>query len=159
MTRKTPIGTPEAVSAPASPVWLEAPAQIADFWLQMMKPLPGVEKQLEGGKDMLSVPVTAGVDEAMRMAELFNSLVNTQMKAWTQWQSGMAQWMLMASPDQPAVNPDSAGPLLCPPEDLTPANLLKTANGVMNAMAGAWMTAVRHDVEDMAEQAAKPPQE
>lgn len=158
MTRTSAPRTPETATTPVSPVWLEAPAQIADFWLQMMKPLPGVEKQLESGQDMLSVPVTAGVEEAMRMAELFNSLVNTQMQCWTQLQTGMAQWMLMANPEQTPVNPDSAGPLLCPPDDLTPANLFKTASGVMNAMAGAWMTAVRHDAEDMNEQAAQPPQ-
>lgn len=144
----------ETVTNQSSPAlnWFDAPAYLTDLWFQSLKPMTDVEDQLQSGRDLMTAPVTVCVEEAMLIAKVFNSLVQTQVQCWTDMQNGMVQ-MLAASDmgmGQTHTNPDSAGAVLCPPDDMTPAGMIKSASNVMTVMADAWMNAVKHDLEDAA---------
>lgn len=120
--------------------WFAAPAQIADFWMQMMTPPQNMGEQL-------TAPMTASMDEAMKMANVFNALVQTQVECWSNLQSGMTQWMQAADLRNQHTGADSAGAILCPPEQLTPENIVKTATGMVSVMTDAMMNAVKHDID------------
>lgn len=137
--------------------WFDAPGYLTELWFQSMKPMMGVEEQMQSGRDLMTAPMTVCVEETMLLAQVFNSLVQTQVQCWNEMQHGMAQLMVASDLSQPHTNPDSAGAVLCPPDDLSPAGFIKSASNVMTVMADAWMTAVKHDLEDDApELVAKP---
>lgn len=140
----------ETVSNQTNPPlnWFDAPAYLTDLWFQSMKPITDVEQQLQNGRDLMTAPMAVCMEEAMLIAKVFNSLVQTQVQCWTEVQNGMAQMMVASDVTKPHTNPDSAGAVLCPPDDMTPAGMIKTASGVMSVMADAWMNAVKHDLED-----------
>ncbi|MGE5451092.1 MAG: hypothetical protein ACM3VZ_04495 [Acidobacteriota bacterium] len=141
---------------PASSLnWFDAPAYLTELWFQSMKPVTDVQ-QLQSGRDLMTAPMAVCVEEAMLIAKVFNSLVQTQMQCWTEMQNGMVQLMTAADPSHAHANPDSAGAVLCPPEDLSPVGAIQNAGNVMGVMADAFMTAVRHDLEDEAPEWAKP---
>ncbi|HET8871003.1 MAG TPA: hypothetical protein VFM48_11180 [Aquabacterium sp.] len=127
--------------------WFSAPAQIADFWLQMMQPPADLNEQIKKTPDLLTAPMAAGMDEAMKLADVFNALVQTQVECWANLQSGMTQWMQAVDLRQQHTKADSAGAILCPPEALTPENFVKTATGVVTVMTDAMMNAVKHDID------------
>lgn len=83
------------------------------------------------------------------------SLVDAQLRWWTEAQNGLSRmWSLPSSSDL-HVMPDSAGSVLCPPTDFTPAGLMRQALGAMQALTVAWSTAVQHELEDL-EETARP---
>jgi len=85
------------------------------------------------------------------------SLVDAQLRWWTEAQNGLSRmWSLPSSSDL-HVMPDSAGSVLCPPTDFTPAGLTRQALGAMYAMSAAWSSAVKHELEDIDEVVAHAP--
>ena len=151
----------ETVSNQSNPTlnWFDAPAYLTDLWFQSMKPMADVGDQLQSGRDLMTAPVTVCVEEAMLIAKVFNSLVQTQVQCWSDMQNGMAQMMAASDMGLTHTNPDSAGAVLCPPDDMTPAGMIKTASSVMSVMADAWMNAVKHDLEDEAPELVAKPQD
>lgn len=137
-------------TSPAALNWFDAPTYLTDLWFQSMKPMVDVDERIQSGSDLMAAPVAVCVEETMLMAKVFNSLVQTQVQCWNQMQNGMVQLMAASDMGMAHSNPDSAGAVLCPPDDMTPAGLVKSASTVMSVMADAWMVAVRHDLEDEA---------
>lgn len=79
------------------------------------------------------------------------SLVDAQLRWWTDWQSGLSRMWSLPSSEDLHVMPDSAGPVLCMPTDFTPAGLTRQALGTMYALTAAWSSAVKHELEDIDE--------
>jgi hypothetical protein len=79
------------------------------------------------------------------------ALFDTQMRLWQGMQDNATRlWAGVATEDL-HVMPDSAGPALCPPLDLTPAGLTRSTLGTLQALSAAWSTAVQHELQDLDE--------
>ncbi len=79
------------------------------------------------------------------------ALVDSQMRLWQDMQANATRLWAGAAPEDLHVMPDSAGPVLCPPLDFTPAGLTRSTLGTLQALSAAWSTAVQHELQDLDE--------
>ena len=74
------------------------------------------------------------------------ALVDSQMRLWQDMQANATRLWTGGEPQDLHVMPDSAGPVLCPPLDVTPAGLTRSTLGTLQAIGAAWSTAVQHEL-------------
>jgi hypothetical protein len=79
------------------------------------------------------------------------ALVDSQMRLWQDMQANATRLWAGAAQEDLHVMPDSAGPVLCPPLDFTPAGLTRSTLGTLQALSAAWSTAVQHELQDLDE--------
>lgn len=79
------------------------------------------------------------------------ALVDSQMRLWQDMQANATRLWTGGEPQDLHVMPDSAGPVLCPPLDFTPAGLTRSTLGTLQAIGAAWSTAVQHELQDLNE--------
>ncbi len=79
------------------------------------------------------------------------AMVDSQMRLWQDMQANATRLWTGGEPQDLHVMPDSAGPVLCPPLDFTPAGLTRSALGTLQAFGVAWSTAVQHELQDLDE--------
>lgn len=79
------------------------------------------------------------------------AMVDSQMRLWQDMQANTTRLWVGAEPEDLHVMPDSAGPVLCPSIDLTPAGLARNTLGTLQALSAAWSTAVQHELQDIDE--------
>lgn len=149
-----------------SPVftWGDAPLHAANFWLQSMglqrdaqtealneievlvDPEGNVLMARAGQPDLATMQMSFWFDEAVRLAQMSSAMLDTQLQWWKDLETGVAQWSVIPDARELHVMADSAGPVLVPPDDVSPASLVKAASGMWYAMTLAWMDAVQHDL-------------
>lgn len=79
------------------------------------------------------------------------ALFDSQMRLWQGMQDHATRLWAGAATEDLHVMPDSAGPVLCPPFDFTPAGLTRSTLGTLQALSAAWSTAVEHELQDLDE--------
>lgn len=79
------------------------------------------------------------------------ALVDSQMRLWQDMQANATRLWTGGEQQDLHVMPDSAGPVLCPPLDFTPAGLTRSTLGTLQAIGAAWSTAVQHELQDLDE--------
>ncbi|WP_286746928.1 hypothetical protein [Aquabacterium sp. UBA2148] len=79
------------------------------------------------------------------------ALVDSQMRLWQDMQANATRLWTGGESQDLHVMPDSAGPVLCPPLDFTPAGLTRSTLGTLQAIGAAWSTAVQHELQDLNE--------
>lgn len=79
------------------------------------------------------------------------ALFDSQVRMWQDMQANATRLWTGAQAADLHVMPDSAGPVLCPPLDFTPAGLARSTLGTWQAFTAAWSTAVRHELQDLDE--------
>lgn len=79
-------------------------------------------------------------------SHLYDSLFNSSIDWWREMDSGLAHMAALVGGSELHITPDSAGPALCPPNDLTPAGGLVAVMGATIAMSEAWRNAFEHEL-------------
>lgn len=79
------------------------------------------------------------------------AMVDSQVRLWQDLQANATRLWAGTEPEDLHVMPDSAGPVLCPPLDFSPAGLTRSTLGTLQALGAAWSTAVQHELQDLDE--------
>lgn len=110
-----------------------------------------VEQQIAPWGQVMGDVMQIWLDQIAQGQRTGLALVDSQMRMWQDMQASATRLWTGAVSEDLHVMPDSAGPVLCPPLDFTPAGLTRSTLGTLQALSAAWSTAVQHELQDMDE--------